>query len=70
MTHKTFRDMDKHAQEVRTKLRPLMQKIVTLTLEEVTMLMQEINRSIWLSFQTVEEKFEVTNPQENEQEPV
>ena len=68
MQHKTFRDLTKYEKEMNSKFRELVQQISQLTLEEVIYLLQNIQRMIWLSMQTVDEKYEPLKKAEDEQE--
>lgn len=66
--HKTFREMDNYSVEQQKKLAPFVKEFSQLTLEEAIYVMQQVNRMIWLSLQTVEEKSQILNGVENEQE--
>lgn len=62
--------MDNYSLQQQKELRTIVQELSKLTLEEVMYVMQQVNRMIWLSCQTVEQKSEILNGQENEQEPI
>lgn len=69
MTHKTFRELTAHQNDLEKRLRPTVMEISKMTMEEVTFLQSKISQMMWLSMQQVEEQNSVNqNQQENEQE--